>query len=102
MTDHGKPIGWWCNTCQHMFGPTSMHALGAGGNNIPVFAVIPEGERPSTHEPRKDDVCTSLNIEWNTPMYHRRTYIPLERGSAVSSHLGGEGFAALVTAEDLS
>ena len=45
MTDYSKPIGWWCDRCD------PPHAVGACkddcmGHLIPVYAVIPEGERP--------------------------------------------------------
>lgn len=60
MSDYGTPIGyycpvvdkqrlspgaveWYCEDCTHI---------------IPVYNPIPEGQRPSTHEPRPDDVIT--------------------------------------------
>lgn len=53
MADYSKPIGWCCRL-KGQRGPGQWCTCA-----IPIFAVIPQGERPSTHPPRKDDVCTA-------------------------------------------
>jgi len=34
MKDYSEPIGHWCDAC----------------GSIPIYAIIPEGERPETHD----------------------------------------------------
>lgn len=83
MTDYSKPIGWWCPHCGYLTrgderqdamaallrgtlkGPviawmhTSGCTRGDHADTVPVFAEIPEGERPQTtwDEP---EVCTAF------------------------------------------
>ncbi len=54
MKDYGKPIGWWCATC----GDMQFCVRHRECRFIRTFAVIPEGERPETHD--ETDECVEV------------------------------------------
>lgn len=63
VRDYGVPVGFSCAGHARVYANGAEHAVGcpadhgaAGGRLLPVFAIIPEGERPPTHGPRADDV----------------------------------------------
>lgn len=84
--DFSKPVRWWCPRCgltKNDWGYSAqlcdghdgtLHIDGAKIHQwtpcIPVFAEIPEGDRPATHEPDDDTVTIS------------RPFAPFDRGDA--------------------
>lgn len=66
MIDYSKPIGWWCPECivtPVLRGDGDVCALTHQAHckvaeAVPVFDVIPEGDRPEAEEPDEGDVCT--------------------------------------------
>jgi len=83
MTDYGKPIGWWCPACKRQHRP-----WGSGANCpalIPVYAPIPEGQRPEADEP--DD--ETVTIEAHVPKMHP-TYRLVRMGARSASSWVGE------------
>jgi hypothetical protein len=88
MVDFDKPLGWWCTGCQQRIArldgrpaplvPQHCNQTMRTEVCIPVFAVIPEGERPETEEPDEGTVC--LN-DWSdmAPKWDRGLEVTLGR-----------------------
>jgi len=65
-------IGWGCLYSREVYASGVEHAQKCmaphcGDPMIPVYAIIPEGERPPTNEPDDGDVCRngSNDYDWN-------------------------------------
>ena len=57
-TDYGKQVGCWCPVCRMDTTRTDVRSdCGRAHRWIPVYAVIPPGERPPADEPDEDTVC---------------------------------------------
>lgn len=57
--DYGKPRERMCPKCDQPW--FVVETCTCGARTIPVFAVIPEGERPTTHEPRGNDAVVIVD-----------------------------------------
>ena len=76
MTDYSKPIGWWCKHDEtgtvHDLVDGPITTVGHGDHSksclVPVYPVIPEGERPETTIASFDDleVCTCIDDDNDT------------------------------------
>ncbi len=64
--DYGIPIGYSCDGCEQDGAISSTHSWGCYEHGIhrqiPVFAVIPKGERPTTHDPDDETVLFGGNL----------------------------------------
>lgn len=76
MSDYSKPISFYCSECRRMLDTrgwdepfrhfvTGPHGVICNGSvpTIPVYAVIPEGERPEAKEPGKNVVTRASVAE---------------------------------------
>ncbi len=81
-------IDVFCPACDCNVGLAGCYEHNIGAQ-LEVFAIIPEGERPTTHEPEDDDVL--LAVEGG----RLRICLSWDRGPT------GDGFSAYVYAVDL-
>jgi hypothetical protein len=87
MRDYDKPVGWWCNAD----GKRVDDLVVAGGLTcprcIPVYAVIPEGQRPEAEEPDADTVLRCVDHDVGA---HTLTRLCLVRDNVDGDGFGGE------------